>query len=258
MRMNFFAKLVILVLTLTVSATGIMGYILLTGMEESLKMGINREVQAQVTGLAENIEAMLQEKTIVGPTIAANRQVVDGDPAGISALLDAIEKGDSASHEAINITDRTGRIIHFAPAANAGNMLGASVADRQYFKDAMQTGRTVISDVIISRDTGKPVIIIASPIKDGGGNFAGIVSQVVRLDTVEKLRARVKIGETGYAGISTNINGKSIMIAHPNQDFVKEQKNVADVAIVKATMNGEKQLMAFKSVNGAMSSVRPI
>ena len=42
----------------------------------------------------------------------------------------------------------------------------ADCADRDYFKTAM-TGKTAMSDVIISRVTNKPVMVLAAPITDG-------------------------------------------------------------------------------------------
>jgi methyl-accepting chemotaxis protein len=250
MRLNFFTQLVILVLVLTVAATGITGLVLLSGMETSLKTAINREVKGQVGGLSDQIESLLQEKIIIGQMIVSHSHVIGNDPAGAVELLNAVQKTDTRSYEAVNIADRTGRLTYFAPASGAAKMIGVSVADRTYFKDAMQSGKTVISDVLISKDTGNPVIIITTPIKDSAGNFAGIASQVVKLDSLEGLRAKVKIGETGYAGISTNANGKSILIAHPDKALLKEQKDIASNAIVKATMGGQKQLMSFKALNG--------
>ena len=250
MRMNFFAKLVVLVLVITVVATGITGLVLLNGMERSVKTYINREVQKEVAGLASEIESMIQGKIKLGQIIAGHTDVIRGDGIGTQEVLNTVEKSDSASYEAVNVTNREGRITNFAPAANAAKMVGISIADRQYFKDVMQSGKSVISDVIISKDTGKPIIIIVSPIRDGAGNFAGAVCQVIKLDALEKLRARVKIGETGYAGISTNVNGKAILIAHPDNTLVKEQKDVAGISIIKATMGGQKQVMGFTGVNG--------
>ncbi|MDR3592625.1 MAG: methyl-accepting chemotaxis protein [Negativicutes bacterium] len=250
MRLNFFAQMVVLVLVLTIAATGITGLVLLSGMETSLKGAINREVQGQVGALADSIENMLQDKIKTGQMIASHSHVIGSDPVGTNELLSAVQKNDSVSYEAVNIADSAGRLTYFAPAAGAAKMIGVSVADRQYFKEAMQTGKTVISDVLISKDSGSPVILIATPIKDGSGAFAGIVSQVVKLDAVEALRAKIKLGETGYAGISTNVNGKSIMIAHPDKNLVKEQKDVASNIIVRATMGGQKQLMSFKGLNG--------
>jgi len=251
MGRTVFAKLVILILVLTLAATGITGFVMLSGMETSLKTSSNRELQNQANHFAENIESMLQDKIAIGQTIATNPQVVAGDTAGINALINSMEKNNSAFYEAVNISDKDGRLTHFAPESNAGKMIGVSVAERPYFKGAKEAGKTIISDVMISKDTGKPIIIIAAPIKDGAGNFKGIATQVIKLDALEKMRSQVKIGETGFASVVTNAGGgKAITIAHQDKSFVTEQKDISEVAIIKATMGGQKQLMAFTSAAG--------
>lgn len=250
MGRTVFAKLVTLILVLTLAATGITGFVMLSGMETSLITSSNRELQNQVNNFAENIESMLQDKIAIGQTIATNPQVVAGDTAGINALINSMERNNSAFYEAVNISDKDGRLTHFAPESNAAKMIGVSVAERPHFKGAKETGKTIISDVMISKDTGKPIIIIAVPIKDGAGNFKGIVTQAIKLDALEKMRAQIKIGETGFASVVTNAGGKAITIAHQDKSFVTEQKDISEVAIIKATMGGQKQLMAFKSAAG--------
>lgn len=250
MGRTVFAKLVTLILVLTLAATGITGFVMLSGMETSLKTSSNRELQNQANHFAENVEAMLQDKIAIGQTIATNAQVVAGDTAGINALINSMEKNNSAFYEAVNISDKDGRLTHFAPESNAGKMIGVSVAERPHFKSVKETGKTFISDVMISKDTGKPIIIIAAPIKDGAGNFKGIATQAIKLDALEQMRSQVKVGETGFASVVTNAGGKAITIAHQDKSFVTEQKDLSEVAIIKATMGGQKQLMAFTSAAG--------
>ncbi|TCL36902.1 methyl-accepting chemotaxis protein [Anaerospora hongkongensis] len=250
MGRTVFAKLVTLILVLTLAATGITGFVMLSGMEASLIAGSNQELQNQVNNFAENIDAMLQEKISLGQAIASNAQVVAGDTAGINALINSIQQSNSVLYEAVNISDQDGRLTHFAPEANAGKMIGVSVAERPHFKGAKETGKAIISDVMISKDTGKPIVIIAVPIKDNTGKFKGIVTQAIKLDALEKMRSQVKAGETGFASVVTNAGGKAITIAHQDKSFVTEQKDLSEVAIIKATMSGQKQLMAFKSAAG--------
>jgi methyl-accepting chemotaxis protein len=251
MRLNFFMKLVILVLSLTLASTGIIGFILLNEMETSQKSTIDSQVQRQANSLTVNIEAMLQEKLKTGQMIASHAQVARGDAAGITELLAAVDDADSASYEFIALTNIEGRITNSVPVVSESKMIGVSLGDRQYFKEAMQSGKPVIGDVVISRNSGKPVMVIASPVKDGAGNFSGVVAQVMTLDALEKLRAQIKIGETGFASVITNANGKAITIAHQDKTFVAEQKDMSEVPIAKATMGGQKQLMSFKSASGA-------
>jgi methyl-accepting chemotaxis protein len=251
MHLNFFGKLAGLVLLLTLFSTGTIGVMSLHEMETIQKTSINNQVQSQVGILKENLETMTQEKVKTGQAIANNIQSVRNDARRINAVLTSFDDADSDSYEFIAVTNRAGQITNITPSPFESKMLGSSLGDRQYFTDVLQSGKSVISDVVVSRNSGKPVIVIACPIKDDAGNFAGLVAQVITLDAVEKLRAQIKIGETGFASVITNYNGKSVTIAHQDKTFVAEQKDMSDVSIVKATMSSaQKQLMRFKSASG--------
>jgi len=246
MKLNFFSKLVIIILLLTLGSIGMTGLILLNTMETNLKADVNQQVQQAAQGLAQDIEYMLQERAKTGQFIAKNEYAVRGDTGVLSALVKAAAEVDTASYEAVSVTDKFGKIVSSYPNTN---MIGAVVSDRPYFKDAVQAGKQVISDVLVSRNSGKPVIFISTPIKDGTG-VTGVVAQVITLDALEDMREQVKMGETGYAAVTTNTNGKAIVVAHPDKKYVSEQKEVSDVELVKATMSGQKQVMSFKNAAG--------
>ncbi len=97
----------------------------------------------------------------------------------------------------------------------------AQLGDRGYFKDAM-SGRTVFSDVIISRVTNSPVIILATPINGDDGKPRGVL--IARLDAtmLSETTDRIKYGNKGYSYI---IDGKGALIAHANRQFVLDQRN---------------------------------
>lgn len=97
----------------------------------------------------------------------------------------------------------------------------ADLSDREYFKEAM-AGKSVLSNVIISRVTNSPVIILATPIK----GFAGDVKAVLlaRLDAtmLSETTDNIKYGQSGYSYI---IDDKGVLIAHSNRQFVLDQRN---------------------------------
>ncbi|SMC32767.1 methyl-accepting chemotaxis protein [Sporomusa malonica] len=246
MQLNFFAKLVIIILLLTLGTMGMTGLILLNTMETNLKADVNQQVQEKAQGLAQDIEYMFQERAKTGQLIAKNEYAVRGDTTVLSAVVKAALETDTASYEAISVTDKYGKVISSFPNTN---MIGAMVSDRPYFKDAVQSGKQVISDVLVSRSSGKPVVFISTPIKDGAG-VSGVVAQVITLDALEKLREQVKLGETGYAAVTANSSGKATVVAHPDKTYVSERKDVSEVGIIKATMGGQKQVMSFKNAAG--------
>ena len=101
-----------------------------------------------------------------------------------------------------------------------------NLADRDYIKTAF-SGKSAFSDVLISRATGKPVVMLAAPVfrndeegapvigalvarKDGGSFLAGLVDQI-------------RIGrKTGYGFL---VNKEGTYSAHPNHELVLSMYN---------------------------------
>ena len=96
----------------------------------------------------------------------------------------------------------------------------AELGDRDYFKNAL-AGKVAMSDVVISRVTGKPVIMMAAPITVDG-RAVGVL--LARLDgqLLSEISANVKFGDIGYSYI---INGKGALIAHRKREYVTDARN---------------------------------
>jgi len=96
-----------------------------------------------------------------------------------------------------------------------------SLGDRDYFRQAMG-GSSVFSNVIISRATNSPVLIVATPIKGEDAKVRGVL--IARLDAnmLSEVTDGIKYGKTGYSYI---IDGKGALIAHANRQFVLDQRN---------------------------------
>ncbi|NCC05204.1 MAG: chemotaxis protein, partial [Proteobacteria bacterium] len=97
----------------------------------------------------------------------------------------------------------------------------AELGDRGYFKDAM-AGKSVFSNVIISRVTNSPVLILATPIWGFAGDVKGVL--IARLDAtlLSEITDNIKYGASGYSYI---IDDKGALIAHGNRQFVLDQRN---------------------------------
>jgi methyl-accepting chemotaxis protein len=130
-----------------------------------------------------------------------------------------------------------------------------NLSSRSYFKKAL-TGETVISDVLVSKATGLPVLVLASPIKDAQGAVKGVMAGVVDLgEFTGMVMNRIKIGETGYAYLLTH-DGK--VAAHPDKkqilkldlskyDFGREMLSKKN-GIMTYDWQGRAKLAAFASV----------
>ncbi len=60
-----------------------------------------------------------------------------------------------------------------------------SVADRDYFKEVFKTGKNTYSEPLISKSTGKPVIVVAVPIKRNG-DMVGMLGISLFISSIEE------------------------------------------------------------------------
>jgi len=109
----------------------------------------------------------------------------------------------------LQLVDLKGDTLSSSKVESVGKL---NVADRQYFKDAL-TGKVVISQVLKSKTTGNPIVVVAAPVLDGstvrGVLFGSLDMKAFGNDIVSK----IKVLETGYAYI---VDENGVFIAHPN------------------------------------------
>ncbi|WP_238590851.1 methyl-accepting chemotaxis protein [Paenibacillus beijingensis] len=67
------------------------------------------------------------------------------------------------------IIDTKGTIV----SSTNTDTIGESRADREYFKEAL-TGKSFISDAVVSKSSGKLLIVFSEPIKDNNGKVVGV------------------------------------------------------------------------------------
>lgn len=99
------------------------------------------------------------------------------------------------------------------------NTLGSvsNLADRQYFIDIMKNNKKYsISDVLVSKASGKNVFVITVPVKDNNKNI-GVFGATVLLDTLTNFVSDIDIGKSGYAFI---VDSTGMVIAHPDKSIV--------------------------------------
>ncbi|NCB75469.1 MAG: hypothetical protein EOM51_12150, partial [Clostridia bacterium] len=82
-----------------------------------------------------------------------------------------------------------------------------NISDRDYFKDAIE-GKSHITDVIIGRTSGKPIVIFSIPLIEDDG-FQGLVFGSIRFDTLLKTILSTQFGATGRF-LLLNAQGKSM------------------------------------------------
>ncbi|MGD9826098.1 methyl-accepting chemotaxis protein [Desulfobacter sp.] len=116
-------------------------------------------------------------------------------------------------HENIMVTDQNGTVI---ADSLGGKTNGFTLGEREYFVEAKK-GSLSLSDPILSKSSGDPVLTVAVPIKQENGIVSGVMISVIKLNQLSNIITRVKLGKTGYPFL---VDTKGTFIAHPNPDLI--------------------------------------
>jgi len=116
-----------------------------------------------------------------------------------------------------------------------------NLGDKDYIKKAF-TGKTSISDVIISPVTNKPVVIFAAPVFKDDSKDAPVLGVVAaRKDGTKFLSGLVNDIRTNYkTEYGFLVNGKGTIVAHPDAELVNKQSN----PVKEAETNPSRRLLA--------------
>jgi len=236
---------IVILLLLTCSALGVFA---LTSSSAEVK----KQVETNLTWKAQDVSKYIEEyfkRTFSGVENIAEQGVIRSmDSKQQFAHLNNILK-DSKDYQNFGIVDEKGT-AHYVDGSTA------ELADRAYIQAAFK-GNTVMSDVIISRVTGEPVIMLATPIDTVTNEKALLIA---RLDGyfLSNITEDIKIGESGYAFI---INKEGIFQAYKDRKWVKEQVNyitraketgegLEEAAAVQKILSKDKGVLDFTSADG--------
>ncbi|HFL3828465.1 TPA: methyl-accepting chemotaxis protein [Clostridioides difficile] len=157
------------------------------------------------------------------------------------------------------ITDDSGQQIH---NSLGGNLVSNS--DREYFKNAKKTGKTQISDIVVSKLTGKLAIIIAVPYFREN-EFMGIFATTIDmqsvstseeklenalLGTIENLRRLIRYLQ--YSG--QQVASSAEALSATSQQSVSASENVA-TSSYEVTKSAEEQANEVLSTTAAMQQM---
>ena len=117
-------------------------------------------------------------------------------------------------------------------------------AGRKYVQD-IKDGKELAWQNLIGKTSLKPALVIAVPIKNNG-QVVGLLSSAMTLDAITKIVTNWRQGQTGSIFIADQ-DGK--VVAHQNEKFVQEQKDLSKHPLVLAAKNAVMNLVEFQDFN---------
>jgi methyl-accepting chemotaxis protein len=129
--------------------------------------------------------------------------------AAASVLLTNLQS-HTDDYEGLHLVGPDGVAIASSVDGAVGSL---NVADREYFQEFRRTGQTTVSEVVASKVTGNPIIVICQPVSNG----TALLGLVDLGRFTARLTDPIKIGATGYVYV-TDADGT--FLAHPRKELI--------------------------------------
>lgn len=131
------------------------------------------------------------------------------------------------------------------PFAFQQNMTASNFAFRDWFKDVEASHNTVVSQVVVSKSSGKPNVVIAVPVFSQNGTLQGVLTGSLSLDKVQQHLDQFK----SYSNERILITDTVGTIVADSGGTLKGQKASVDVEAIQKALSGETGTTTYE-MNG--------
>lgn len=211
---HFTQALAFKILFPVILVTILFSFVISYSVNDSASKMILKKIEAHADERTQKIKTELKAKietwTDLIQALSWNEQLALMNWERSKAYLSQIASNNNEI-QSIFIADRQGNVN------NTENKKG-NIAERDYFKKAMD-GKINVSEPIRGKLSGRPLIIIASPLYLRE-NVQGVIGIAVELEKISSIVNREIFGKTGY---SFMIDGTGIILAHPNKSLLFTQ-----------------------------------
>jgi methyl-accepting chemotaxis protein len=169
------------------------------------------------------ISLMIDKEQLSPKYLALSKEIIDmlANPEDVMLKTKASELlnkyiSDTQNLEHVFVVNDKGIIV----ADTDINLVGQDINDRAYVKNTLASNKSVISETLVSKSSGKPVIAVTIPVYDSTrGIFSGFVATAVVAESTSKYLSDLKLANSAssYAFL---IDEKGNFIYHPTKEKI--------------------------------------
>jgi len=133
---------------------------------KALKEGAQEEAKQMTRLHSEMIEEKLSTMQKLVQVASSNKgleKVIEGDeasnPTEMMEYLSRVQKNNKGSVEMLILVDQNGNAL----LSDSKTELNINVRERDYFKETLNTGKGIISDVLINKETNSASVVVTEP-----------------------------------------------------------------------------------------------
>ncbi|WP_196593432.1 cache domain-containing protein [Pectinatus sottacetonis] len=196
-------RLLLIMLVLMFMSLGLFTAISYYFSDKALTKSVNSNAAAIGADYANRTYGFLNGLTVYIKDVAANPHIVH--PENKNQIVEALDDSLQRNHHfsGMNYIDLEGNMIRADGST-------AYIGNREYYKKVLQTKKVVISEPILSRESGRKSLAISAPIMYKG-QLRAVIQGTMPLDSLMKFVNKIKFMDTGYGFI---VNQSGVIIAH--------------------------------------------
>ncbi len=212
------AKLFAFFLFATFVPMVMIGYVTYHSQKEDIEWQMSQMMYSFADSLAVVLEELVQERLIDVEMLAQNPILTDREQS--YAEIEQEMRNFVQTHN-IYVGSAYVNKNGMAVAGVNQTINGSDLSTREWFQETVGGG-VYFSDIYLSPIVNRPVLALASAVRDENGEIMGVVSPSfdlhylwARLDKFTKQQQT--LGLDGYAFL---VNGQGDVIVHPNQELI--------------------------------------
>lgn len=121
-----------------------------------------------------------------------------------------------------------------------------NVYEREFFKLAISGINDYVSDILVSKVTGKLNFVISTPVRNVKNKVVGVLQASAELTKVSNFVAELSDdGSTVYV-----LSRQGTVLAHPNSEYVMNQEDFSSLDFVQKGLIGESGTVRTKNYQG--------
>lgn len=239
-RFGIFFKMSIIMVLVAALPLALVWYISHAASQEAISQDVNNRLSSTADQLRGFVESWVDMNARVIEQNARFPDVISMDGLRQKTALETIVDTYEWIYLAFT-TDINGQNI-----SRSDEKALKDYSDRHYVRQVLG-GKKLGQQVLISKTTGMPALVISSAIKDTEKRTKGVIAVGLSLDAISEKIATTRFGESGYA-ILLDQEGK--VISHINKEFTSKRVSLTDHPGYNALMLGNTESLIYTNDDG--------
>jgi diguanylate cyclase (GGDEF)-like protein/PAS domain S-box-containing protein len=205
-------------------------------LEQRLLAQVGLQVQAAALRAADDIDqrVLVRKRALEAAAFDLSATARALTPDAVQAFL--TESGALAAlFDRLVVVDAEGRPLAARP--RTGGWREISVADRDYFRQARDTGRLVVSEPVLGKVARAPIVTFAAPLAGANGDFGGALIGAILLEQ-GGLLDQVRDATLGASGRFVAVTRAGRYLMHPERERLMQSVQDADDPALARALRG--------------------